>query len=444
MRHFEPPGRIAILGAGFAGLGAAEALKRHGIEYDQFDRNPGLGGIWHNGAYAGLHLITPKRTTGYRKFPMPNDYPEFPSGDQVRCYLENFAHQHDLMACLYLGQAATRVQPVDDGTQWRVRFDSGEERLYAGVIAATGHHWLPRYPYVEGSFSGTQFHSSEYRSPTVFRGKRVLVVGGGNSAADIAVAAVHADGVSHISMRHGHWILPKSIGGRPVGEMLKSWMPLWLLRPFVQGLLSISIGDYRQYGLEPPTHRLFEQDPTISTQLLYHLQHSDITPHPGIRRLCGSEVEFVDGSKAEFDLICWATGFHVSLPYLGEEVVEIANDVPQLIAGIFPQRYRNLWVFGIGHAVRPIPRYGVGPMISASAELLAHAILLQLRFEQPLGAVIAKLRPKPPGPFSIGPTEALLLARFMGCVARGLRVRQRRTCKIEAGAVRSPGVKETP
>jgi hypothetical protein len=83
-------------------------------------------------------------------------------------------------------------------------------------------------------------------------------------------------------------------------------------------------------------------------------------------------------------------------------------------------------------------------MISASAELLAHAILLQSQFELPLGAVIAKLRPKPPGPFSIGPTEALLLARFMGCVARGLRVRQRRTSKVEAGAVRSPGVKEMP
>jgi cation diffusion facilitator CzcD-associated flavoprotein CzcO len=230
MKRFEPPGRIAILGAGFAGLGAAEALKRHGIEYDQFDRNPGLGGIWHEGSYAGLHLITPKRTTGYRKFPMPDDYPEFPSGKQVRRYLENFAHQHGLMASLYLGQAASRVQPVGDGTQWRVQFDSGEERLYAGVIAATGHHWLPRYPYVEGSFSGTQLHSSEYRSPTVLRGKRVLVVGGGNSAADIAVAAVHAAGVSHISISHGHWILPKSIRGRPVGEMLKSWMPLWLLR----------------------------------------------------------------------------------------------------------------------------------------------------------------------------------------------------------------------
>jgi hypothetical protein len=302
---------------------------------------------------------------------------------------------------------------------------------------------LPRYPDVEGNFAGTQFHSSQYRSPDILRGKRVLVVGGGNSAADIAVAAVHATGESHIAMRHGHWILPKSIHGLPVGEMLKSWMPLWLLRRFIQSLLSISVGDYRKYGLEPPSHRLFEQDATISSQLLYHLQHANITPHPGVRRLEGREVEFINGSRAEFDLICWATGFHISLPYLPEGIVELHNDVPQLIAGMFPPRHRNLWVFGIGHTVRPIPRYGVGPMISAGAEVLAQAILLQPQIERPLGAILAKLL-KPPGQFSIGPTEALLLARFMGRVGRGLGMRPRRIRSIEPGAVQSQGFKQAP
>ena len=418
MRRVEPPGRIAIIGAGFAGLGVAEALKRHGIEFDQFDSNPEMGGIWRNGGYAGLHLITPKRTTGYRNFPMPDDYPEFPSGDQLRKYLEKFAQNHGLMASLNLGKTVSQVDPIGDGTEWRVRFDCGEERIYAGVVAATGHHWLPRYPAVEGDFTGEQIHSSQYRSPEILRGKRVLVVGGGNSAADIASAAAHAATEAHISMRNGHWILPKSIHGKPVGEMLKSWMPLWMLRPFIRTLLAISVGDYGRYGLQRPNHRLFEHDPTISSQLLYHLQHRRITPHPGIRCFSGREVEFVDGSREEFDLVCWATGFDISLPYLPKDVVEIRNHAPQLIAGILPPRHRNLWVFGIGHTVRPIPRYGVGPLISAGAELVAQAILLQPRFERPLGELIAKLWPKPPGPFSIGPTQSLLLARLIAWAGR--------------------------
>lgn len=400
--------KVAVIGAGFSGLGIAESLKRHGIDYDQYDRNDQPGGLWYRGVYHGAHLITPKSRTGYLNFPMPDDYPDFPSRAQIREYLLNFAHHHGLLESIRFGTVVQKVEPIENGLQWKLHFDTGSTKHYDSVVIATGHHWDPFLPVVDGEFCGQQLHSSDYNGAEIFRGKRVLIVGGGNSAADLAVAAAGVGKSAHISMRGGHWFLPKTLFGRPTGEILKPWFPRWAIRFF----LAVAVGDYRRYGLVRPRHRLFDEDPTINDSLLNDLKHGRIKALPAVRRLDGDMVEFVDGRREAYDLICWATGFNVSVPCVAEGVIPVKNNVPDIAMGMYAPRHKNLYIFGLGHLLKPIPRYGVGPMISAGADVLSLSIILQQKIHTPLGIVWGKLVRKPDR-YSVGPTLALQMTKLL-------------------------------
>jgi cation diffusion facilitator CzcD-associated flavoprotein CzcO len=409
--------KIALIGAGFAGLGVAAAFRRHGILYDHFDANPRIGGIWHAGAYEGTHTITSRRRTEYRDFPMPAGYPDFPSREQVLAYLESFADHHDLRGALRLG---TRIQGLEPAgaDRWRLRFESGEERVYAGAVIATGQHWDCRYPEYPGSFAGEVLHSGHYRSAEALRGKRVLVVGGGNSAADIAVDAARVAKEAHISMRRGRWYVPKTMCGIPSTELIKSWLPLSVQRLLFRTLLRLTVGSYESYGLERPAGRLFDTDPVINDQLLYWLRHGRITPHKVVRSLEGREVEFVDGSRRELDLLCYATGYRASIPFLQEGIVRFEDDVPNLAAGMFPLGRRNLYVFGIGR-ILPVPRYGVGPPITAGAELLALCVKAQERLNHSWSEIFCRLGGTPRPDRLIDSRTILLLVRLMSwCVPK--------------------------
>ncbi len=348
--------RVAILGAGFAGLGVAAALRRHGIVYDQFEANDDLGGTWYRGAYASAHMITSKKTTAYADFPMPPEYPHFPSREQVLEYLRAFAEHHSLRESIAFRTRVTRVEPASNGA-WDVALENGVTRRYGAVVIANGQHWSPRFPAYDGEFEGEILHSGSYRDHRVLEGKRVLVVGGGNSAADIAVEAARAGRASHLSMRRGTWILPKTLFGRPTVELLRPWIPVPLLRMGMKLLLRVAHGSYASYGLQQPQDRLFDRDPTINDQLLYWLRHGRIVAHPAIRRVDGRMVEFVDGRRDEFDLLCFATGFTPSFPFLADGVVSWRGEDPKLAAGMFVPGFRNLYVFGIGK-LRPVNRYG--------------------------------------------------------------------------------------
>ncbi|MFL6199465.1 MAG: flavin-containing monooxygenase [Thermoanaerobaculia bacterium] len=401
--------KIALVGAGFAGLGMAAALRRHGIAYDQFDSNDRVGGLWHRGVYAGVHTITSKGRTRFADFPMPAHYPEFPSREQVAAYLESFAEHHRLGENLFLDTRVKWIEPAEE-SRWRITFESGEERVYRGVIIASGQQWDCRYPEHEGKFAGEVLHSGQYRDPDVLRGKRVLVVGGGNSAADIAVDAARHAAAAHISIRRGHWYVPKTLLGIPFTELLKDWLPLSVQRFLIRLLVRISVGSYESYGLERPQGRLFDDDPTINDQLLYWIRHGRITPQKGIARIDQRTVEFVDGRSEEIDLICYATGFHASIPFLQPGIVRFVDGVPDLVAGLFAENHRNLYVFGIGKLL-PIPRYGVGPPITFGADLLALCIREQEKLTHSLAEVLIRLGGRPDAARRIDPRSALWLVR---------------------------------
>ncbi len=184
--------KYCIIGAGSSGITAAKNLKQLGIAYDVFEREDGVGGNWYYGkpnssVYRSTHLISSKPLTEYTDFPMPKEYPDYPSHAQVLAYFQAYVKHFDLERDIQFNTAVERVVPADDC--WDVTLSTGETRRYRGVIIANGHNWDPKIPTYPGTFNGVSLHSSDYKTTDVLREKRVLVIGAGNSGCDIAVEA---------------------------------------------------------------------------------------------------------------------------------------------------------------------------------------------------------------------------------------------------------------
>ena len=307
-------GRVCIVGAGPAGLSAARALKRLGIPYDHYERHSDVGGIWDldnpgTPMYESAHFISSRKTSGFFDFPMPDTYPDYPSNRQILQYTWDFADAYGLREAIRFDCAVQWIERADG--VWEVTLPDGTQKQYRAVICATGVTWSPRSPAHPGEFNGEIRHSSTYRDPAEFRGKRVLVVGLGNSGADIACdAAAHAD-AAFVSVRRGYHVIPKHIFGIPSDEFGSRGpdLPLRVERPLMQMLLRAILGDLTKYGLPKPDHKLFESHPLLNSQLLHYLQHGDVAIRPDIARFGGDQVRFVDGSSEEIDLVLYATGY---------------------------------------------------------------------------------------------------------------------------------------
>lgn len=393
-------GKIAIIGAGPVGISVARALKEKGIAYDQLEAGSALGGNWRHGVYQTAHIISSKKTTEFPDYPMPADYPDFPSAAQMLKYLEDYAQHYGLGENMQFDSEVTSVAP-DENNLWEVGI-GGEKRIYEGVVICNGHHWDPRWPKYPGAFTGEMIHSKDYKNPDELKGKRVLVIGGGNSACDIVSEAARVSESSHLSLRRGYWFLPKSFYGRPTAEMLTTWMPVWMQRIHLQTLIRIVVGDYRDYGLMKPDHKLFEHHPTINTELLHYLKHGRIKAHPDIKKFDGRVVEFVDGNRETFDLIVCGTGFYVSIPFLAPNVVTVRGPVVEAHWEMVAPHHRQLYVFGWGQA-----RYGFGPLLTPASDLLADLILMQRQLSHPLGEILTKMRQPLPKTHLLDPMEAL-------------------------------------
>jgi hypothetical protein len=208
---------------------------------------------------------------------------------------------------------------------------------------------VPDYP---GEFGGEILHSADYKGPDVLRGKRVLIVGAGNTGCDIAVeAAQNAERTFH-STRRGYWYAPKYVFGRPgdqvVDLMLGLKAPLWFRRWMFKATLRATVGDLTRYGLPRPDHEPFETHPIVNSLLVYYVGHGDIAPKPDVTRFDGDEVCFADGSRERADLVLFATGYlarFAFLPDLGH--LNWRDDHPRLYQHVFTPRHDNLFVAGL-------------------------------------------------------------------------------------------------
>jgi hypothetical protein len=421
--------RICIVGAGFTGLGAAKAFRDAGIEYDHLEADDAIGGNWYHGVYDSTHIISSRDGTGYGDFPMPSDYPDFPSRDQMLAYLNSFADEFGLRDRIEFETEVTNVEPLSPHgmSGWRVTLATGEEREYEGVVVANGHHWATRIPNYPGEFAGKSFHSKDYRRPSDFDGNRILVVGAGNSACDIAVEAAREGLETYISIRRGTHFLPKTIFGIPTDRFDRWWLPVPVQKRFMQVLLRIAVGSNERYGVPKPEHDLFDRHPTVNSQLLYDLRHGRLTPKPDVERLDGKTVHFVDGTSIEADTIVWGTGFDVSFPFLDDDLFEWDGRYPKL-AGMMPPGIANLYVFGLGQ-----PRGGAGPLITAASRLLARMVLAQRDLDRPLASYLGRLR-KPEARELFGVSEMMRQIKAGEKVVQLIHWRARRSNGGRGGA----------
>jgi cation diffusion facilitator CzcD-associated flavoprotein CzcO len=382
---------ICVIGAGAAGLAAARHLAAASIPFKVIERERDVGGLWdaslpHSPVYRSAHLISSKPLTEFPDFPMPGSYPDYPNHAQALEYLRSYASAFGLYDHIRFGQVVERAERVE-GAGWRVTFGGGATRDYAGLVVAAGIHWVPNTPEVPGTFEGEAIHSCRYKTPEIFRGKRVLVVGAGNSGCDIAVeAAQHAER-TYLSVRRGYYYIPKYAFGRPidqVGELsLKLRVPLSIRRPLNELLLRAVVGRPEQFGLPRPDHKLLESHPIVNSQLLLALGQGDVEPKPDVARLEGREVRFKDGTSEPIDLIVYATGYHVSFPFLDPGHLSSADGRPDFYLHVFHPQYDDLFILGM-----IMPDSGVWPLM----DLQARAVAGYLQASRAGGAEIRRVR----------------------------------------------------
>ena len=370
-----------IIGAGFVGLGMAQALQAAEIAYDQVDASDDIGGNWHHGVYETAHIISSRKITQFTHFPMPADYPDFPSAQNMWDYLNAFADRFELRKHIELNQPVDRVRPVENN-EWEVTFANQEQRIYKGILLCNGHHWSERFPELKGKFDGEIIHSKAYKRPDQLRGKQVLVIGGGNSACDVAAEAARVGAKSILSLREPIWFIPKTFAGVPIADLNQWWMPTWWQRLMAYGIIRLTFGKHADYGMSQPQYRIFDKHPTLNNEVPYYIKHGRITPKPGVDRLDGSQVEFVDGSRETVDLIVCATGFNISYPFLPPDLQRVKGATVQCYSGAFLDDYKGIYYIGWGQA-----RGGVGSLMSAYAPRFARLLKLQDEIKVPLGLV---------------------------------------------------------
>lgn len=356
-----------IIGGGAAGMGALQQLLKAGFDVDCYEKSDKVGGHWQHD-YDALHLITSRDMTHFEDFPMPADYPHFPSRKQVVAYLESFAESQGYYDKIRFNTAVESVEPIEtDGpvgsAGWRVSLSTGETKDYDGVLVANGHLWDQKVPSFPGEFTGKTIHSGSYKNTDDIEGDRVLVVGVGNSGCDLAVDAAQNHFTTDIVMREGTHFQPKMYFGVPRQEVpwLAEFSPEE--QDFLARMLArVSIGEAKNYpGMpEPKARTLAEGRAVVNTLLPYWIHHGRIGIVPGIERFEGKTVHFADGTSKEYDTILWATGFHASVPFLDESLIERSNGVPlRYAAGIVPKGLEKLYYIGLSAPRGPqIPVYG--------------------------------------------------------------------------------------
>lgn len=347
--------RYCLIGAGPAGLIMARTLIAEGVPFDWFERQPDVGGIWTmdepgSPMYASAHFISSKYTSGFVGYPMPSEYPDYPSWEQIRDYIRAFARDFGLYDHVTLGVGVERAESLA-GDRWMVTLSTGEQREYDGLIACPGVTWHPNVPELVGaeSFNGHIRHSNTYRTPEEFVGKRVLIVGAGNSGVDIACDAARSASQAYLSVRRGYRFVPKHIFGLPTDAVLYGVIPPpkgVSLSGDPTRMIDAFVGDVTRLGLPAPDHALLESHPIMNTQVIHYLQHGDLTITPDVARLDGSRVAFVDGTSVEVDLILLATGYEYLLPFLDTNLLTWNRGRPDLYLNIFSREQDSLYVLG--------------------------------------------------------------------------------------------------
>ncbi len=347
--------KVCIIGAGSSGLAAAKTFAERGIPFDCLERENDIGGLWNETTDTGVvydttYLVSSRKYTGFEDYPMPEEYPTYPSHREALAYLRDYAQNFGILDQIEFNTAVEQVERTAEG--WLVRIaGKTKPRLYRALVIATGHHDIPRFPKIPGKFTGEIMHSRDYRSVKQLADKRVVVVGAGNSACDIVVDATSVARAVYQSMRRGTYFVPKFMLGRPTDGIVnfceKMPMPRGLRNRVYTIWHKLMVGSNARYGLPEPEHRIMDTHPTMNTVLPQLAAHGRIGIKPEITELKGRMVRFADDTEVEADLLVYATGYEIALPLIDNDLIFDPDGRPRLYFNVFHPELDNLFAIGL-------------------------------------------------------------------------------------------------
>ena len=345
---------VAVIGAGISGLTMSKMLEDYGLEYATFESSDRVGGNWafgnpngHSSAYRSLHIDTSKHRLSFKDFPMPDDYPDFPHHTQIKAYLDAYADAFGLRERIEFENGIQHARRLDGGG-WELRTQAGE--------TMHSHHYI------------------DPTEPLDLKGKRILVVGLGNSAADIAVelSSKSLQNTVTVSTRSSAWIVPKYVYGLPADKyfVTSPHIPLHWQRWLIQKMQFMTGSNPELYGLPAPNHKFFEAHPTQSVELPLRLGSGDITPKSNVTLLDGSTVHFEDGTSDDFDVIVYATGYNITFPFFDPDFLSAPDNRLRLFKRMFKPGLDDLVFMGFAQATPTL-----FPFVESQARLLgAYAV----------------------------------------------------------------------
>lgn len=377
--HDEVPTRekVLVVGAGPAGLAAAAALKALDVPFDLVDSAKDVGGIWNEQredtpVWPALEMISSRAFTQYEDMLQPVSFPEFLAPGQMAKYLRAYAARHRLTEHFRPGVQVRSARPFEEGV-WQVELSTGEIGIYRGVIAAHGTSGRPHRP----AWAASAPHDLEiidardWTGADGLEGRRVLVVGSGQSAADIAVDAARRALEVRWSVRTGHWVVPRRIGPVP-GDVAAAREPRVLgslNARIADAVISRAAGDPAELGLPAPQVPVTEDRVIVSDTILDRVADGRVTPVKDVREIeADGTVRLVDGTFYRPDLVVLATGYELGADYLPEDVIpRTAAGAPDLFLGAFPRSRSDFALLGQVQVAG-----GILPVLVEQADIAAY------------------------------------------------------------------------
>ncbi len=389
--------KVCIIGAGSSGIATCKVLFEAGVPFDCFEASGQVGGNWvfknANGmssAYRSLHINTSRDKMAYSDYPMPPDYPDYPHHADIARYFNAYVDHFGFRDRIVFGCAVTwanrREGGPDDGL-WEITLETGEKRLYDALCVANGHHWDARWPTPRppGRFTGVEMHSHHYIDPTEphdLRGKRIVVVGFGNSALDISCELGRKENNDrlYLSMRRGYWVIPRYFGSHVLdfGSLHPSQDPPLKARLMAklmgkkraakvfEKLIANITGLPQEHGLPTPDHPFGFSHPAISHELYNRIGSGDVVIKPDIERFDGRTVRFKDGSEVEADAIIWCTGYNITFPFFDKALLNAPDNDIALWKRMMDPRFPNLFMVAL---VQPL--CAMMPIAEEQSKLIA-------------------------------------------------------------------------
>ncbi|KAL8167175.1 hypothetical protein V2J09_008674 [Rumex salicifolius] len=317
-----------IVGAGPSGLAVAAGLKEKGVPYVILERANCIASLWQNRTYDRLKLHIPKHFCQLPNFPFPDNTPEYPSKDQFITYLESYARHFGIHP--QFNESVLSAKYDETSGLWRIRTtdESGKrevEYICKWIVVATGENAEKVVPKFFGlhEFGGDIIHACDYKAGNAYNGKKVLVVGCGNSGMEVSLDLCNHNALPTMVVRSSVHVLPKEVMGKSTFELagtMMRWLPLWLVDKILLLLAFLLLGSTDKYGVKRPETGPLElknkegKTPVLDLGTFGKIRSGQVQVVPGIKRFSRGRVQLVNGEVIEVDSVILATGYRSNVP----------------------------------------------------------------------------------------------------------------------------------